>query len=91
VNRERDDDGPWCESCGRVMLDTEDPEDWFDGVCQECDRDEAPTHDYPEDADPLAPSRKARTEHCREEAHSDLFEIAAELTRNYAALLRRTG
>jgi hypothetical protein len=38
-------DDQYCESCGRVMLDSEDSDDWFDGVCPECDRDEAPTHD----------------------------------------------
>jgi len=38
-------DDQHCESCGRVMLDAENPEDWLDGICPECDRDEAPTHD----------------------------------------------
>lgn len=69
MSRERDDDGPWCESCRRVMLDTEDPEDWFDGVCPECDRDEAPTNEYP--------SHRARTHHCREMALDDLIRDLA--------------
>jgi hypothetical protein len=53
------------------MLDTEDDDDWTDGVCQECDRDEAPTHDCPEDADPPTTSSRARIAHCRDEAALD--------------------
>lgn len=34
-HRERDDEGPWCEQCGRAILDDED--DWVLGLCPECE------------------------------------------------------
>jgi len=85
LNLYGDDVSHWCDSCG-VALEDDDRE-----LCDECE-DDAEKYE----ADRLSAKQQRRRErvraaHCREEAQSDLFELAADVTRNYAALLRRTG
>jgi hypothetical protein len=105
LNLHGDDVSHWCDSCGVALED--DDREWCDECENDGEDDVERYEAERLSAKQQHRRDRVRAAHCRDEALQDAareahqvhreqpdpdpFESAAELTRNYAALLRRTG